>query len=62
MSATATIKIKPIGVPDLRARKGRAPIVNLTAYTSPKFVKRFAELGIDLEAAAAANLKTGTAS
>src|SRR5690348_18371116 len=33
MSATTTTR--RIGVPDLRARKGGAPLVCLTAYTAP---------------------------
>ncbi len=35
MSTPATTKIKPIGIPDLAARKGGEPIVSLTAYTTP---------------------------
>jgi len=35
MSTSANSDIKPVGVPELRARKGGAPIVSLTAYTTP---------------------------
>lgn len=35
MSTPANTKTKPIGVPDLAARKGGEPIVSLTAYTTP---------------------------
>ncbi len=35
MSTAANHKAKPVGVPDLAARKGGEPIVSLTAYTTP---------------------------
>ena len=35
MSTPANTKTKPIGIPDLRARKGGEPIVSLTAYSTP---------------------------
>ncbi len=35
MSTPANPNAKPIGVPDLAARKGGEPIVSLTAYTTP---------------------------
>ena len=35
MSAQAQTLAKRVGVPDIRARKGKAPLVCLTAYTAP---------------------------
>lgn len=39
-------KIKRIGVPDIRARKGGEPVVSLTAYTAP--MARFLDSHVDL--------------